>query len=35
VLTSKAWQEAVEAGRWPSQVRPHTKNRKHILRRVI
>jgi hypothetical protein len=35
VLTSKAWQDAVEAGRWPAQVRPYTRNRKHILRRVI
>ena len=31
VLTSKAWAEAVEMGRWPSQVRPHTKNRRHVL----
>jgi hypothetical protein len=31
VLTSKAWAEAVEKGRWPSQVRPHTKNRRHVL----
>jgi hypothetical protein len=31
VLTSKAWAEAVEKGRWPAQVRPHTKNRRHVL----
>ena len=31
VLTSKAWAEAVEKGRWPGQVRPHTKNRRHVL----
>ena len=31
VLTSKAWAEAVEKGRWPAQVRPHTKNRRHEL----
>ena len=31
VLTSKAWAEAVERGRWPAHVRPHTKNRRHVL----
>ena len=31
VLTSPAWDRAVEQGRWPAQVRPFTKNRKHIL----
>lgn len=31
VLTTKAWAEAVEKGRWPGQVRPHTKNRRHVL----
>ena len=31
VLTTKAWAEAVEKGRWPAQVRPHTKNRRHVL----
>jgi hypothetical protein len=35
VLTTQAWADAVEAGRWPSQVRPHTKNRRHVLRKVI
>ena len=35
VLTSRAWALAVEEGRWPSQVRPHTTNRHHILRKVI
>jgi hypothetical protein len=34
VLLSKEWAEAVEAGRWPDQVRPHTSNRRHILRKV-
>lgn len=34
VLTSEAWAKAVEAGRWPAQVRPHTRNRRHTLRRV-
>lgn len=31
VLTSDAWAKAVERGRWPQQVRPHTKNRRHVL----
>ncbi len=31
VLTSSEWQEAVELGSWPGQVRPHTLNRRHIL----
>ena len=35
VLTSKAWAEAVELGRWPGEVRPHTSNRHHILRKVV
>ena len=34
VLTSAAWAAAVEKGRWPAQVRPHTRNRRHTLRRV-
>jgi hypothetical protein len=31
VLTSEAWGKAVELGRWPGQVRPHTTNRRHLL----
>lgn len=31
VLTSAAWATAVEEGRWPQLVRPHTKNRRHVL----
>jgi hypothetical protein len=31
VLVSRAWAKAVEAGRWPSHVRPHTRNRRHAL----
>ena len=31
VLTSDAWGRAVDQGRWPGEVRPHTKNRRHIL----
>lgn len=35
VLTSEAWAKAVEEGRWPGQVRPYTKNRRHVLRKLI
>ncbi len=35
VLLTQAWADAVEDGRWPDQVRPHTKNRRHVLRRVL
>lgn len=35
VLNSEAWARAVEAGRWPAEVRPHTTNRRHVLARVI
>ncbi len=31
VLTSDAWASAVDRGRWPDQVRPYTKNRRHVL----
>ncbi len=35
VVRSDAWAEAVEKGRWPEQVRPFTRNRRHILRKVV
>lgn len=35
VLVSEAWAEAVEAGRWPTEVRPYTRNRQHVLRKVV
>jgi hypothetical protein len=34
VLESQQWAEAVERGRWPSEVRPHTSNRQHMLFKV-
>jgi hypothetical protein len=34
VLTSPAWAAAVEKGRWPAQVRPYTRNRRHTLRKL-
>ncbi len=35
VLISREWSESVEAGRWPKEVRPYTKNRRHMLHKVI
>ena len=36
VLTSDAWAKAVDQGRWPGEVRPYTKNRRHVMyRRLI
>jgi hypothetical protein len=35
VLVSREWAKAGEAGRWPSQVRPYTRNRRHALYRVL
>jgi hypothetical protein len=35
VLTSAEWAKAVDAGRWPTQVRPFTRNRRHTLHKVL
>ena len=35
VLTTEDWGKAVEAGRWPNEVRPFTSNRQFALRKVI
>jgi hypothetical protein len=35
VLVSPEWAKAGEAGRWPSQVRPYTRNRTHALYKVL
>lgn len=35
VLLSEAWAKAVDAGRWPSEVRPYTRNRRHTLRKLM
>ena len=35
VLTSAAFARAVDAGRWPTHVRPHTRNRHHTLHKVM
>jgi hypothetical protein len=34
VLVSSEWAKAVEAGRWPGEVRPFTRNRRHALYRL-
>lgn len=34
VLLSPEWAAAGEAGRWPTDVRPFTTNRRHILRKI-
>jgi hypothetical protein len=33
-LVSPRWAEAVDQGRWPGQVRPYTRNRRHVLLRM-
>jgi hypothetical protein len=35
VLVSPEWAKAGEAGRWPSQVRPYTRNRRHALYKIL
>jgi len=35
VLTSPAFARAVDQGRWPTHVRPHTRNRRHTLHKVM
>ena len=34
VLVSEGWAKAVDAGRWPTQVRPFTRNRRHVLKKL-
>jgi hypothetical protein len=34
VLVSDEWAAAVEYGRWPGEVRPYTRNRRHTLHKV-
>ncbi|OGA21107.1 MAG: hypothetical protein A3I02_09920 [Betaproteobacteria bacterium RIFCSPLOWO2_02_FULL_67_26] len=35
VLTSPAFAQAVDQGRWPTHVRPYTRNRQHTLHKVM
>lgn len=34
VLNSPEWAKAVERGRWPTEVRPHTRKRQHLIYQV-
>jgi len=35
VLIGEGWARAVDSGRWPGEVRPYTRNRRHVLRKLI
>ena len=35
VLLSEGWARAVDRGRWPGEVRPYTRNRRHVLSEQI
>jgi hypothetical protein len=35
VLVSDAWAKAVDAGRWPTEVRPFVRNHRHVLRKIM
>jgi len=35
VLVSGEWARAVDQGRWPGEVRPYTRNRRHLLYRRL
>jgi len=35
VLATEEWGAAVEAGRWPGEVRPFTSNRQFALRKIM
>ncbi|MBI3966993.1 MAG: hypothetical protein HY329_15270 [Chloroflexi bacterium] len=35
ILGSPAWLQAVNEGRWVDQVRPYTRNRRHLLMKII
>jgi len=35
VLVSPEWAAAIERGRWPAEVRPATRNRRHVLLRRL
>ena len=32
---SNKWRKKAETGRWPTEVRPHTFNRRHELRKIL
>jgi len=34
IVASDAWADAVETGRWSTEVRPHTLNRQHAMYKI-
>ena len=35
VLLTPEWSKFAEQGRWPTEVRPYTRNRRHVLKRIV
>jgi len=35
VLTSEAWAKAVDQGRWPAEIRPYIRARRHVLKKLL
>ena len=35
VLISDAWAKAVDQGRWPAEIRPHIRARRHTLKKIM
>ena len=35
VLLSDAWAKAVDQGRWPKEIRPHIRARRHTLKKIM
>jgi len=35
ILVSKEWGVASEQGRWAAEIRPHTFNRSHVVRKAV
>jgi hypothetical protein len=35
VLTSAAWAHALEIGRWPAEIRPYIRARRHTLKKLL
>lgn len=35
VLLSDAWAKAVDRGRWPKEIRPHIRARRHTLKKIM
>ena len=35
IITTPEWNAAVEKGRWAAEIRPHTFNRSHVVRKAV